>query len=87
MEMPHSGQGDVHHQERTGDPAYVYAGEWTDRQGVVHIRNASTGCTYCGLTTSSRSTTHSVVGCDQCVAISIGAYARHDCGRGCWGAD
>lgn len=59
-------------------------GLWTDPRGVVHIRSAGTGRTYCGTPVGPYTSMAPTSGCDGCVSASTAAYARHHiCGRDC----
>jgi hypothetical protein len=75
------------------DDALKPCGLWTDRDGVVHIRAAGTGRTYCDVAVGAYTAARPVIGCDRCVAVSIADYARHhdcrepkSCGEA-WGED
>ncbi|GAB3287835.1 hypothetical protein [Parasphingorhabdus pacifica] len=62
------------------------AGMWTDRHGVVHLRAAATGRTFCGYEVGLYTNTAPTIGCGACVAESIRDFARtHSCGSRCHG--
>lgn len=52
-------------------------GAWTGPSGVVHIREAGTGLTFCGDEVGAHTAIRPVIGCSDCVRAAIKDYATH----------
>lgn len=61
----------------------VPRGSWTSPDGIVHIRDAGAGATFCGLEIGDTSARPREA-CEDCVHEAIADYARHhDCREDC----
>lgn len=64
------------------------AGMWTDPNGVVHIRAAGTGHTFCRAEIGPYADVTATSACGECVNVSLHEYARgHVCGQHCTGQE
>lgn len=66
----------------TADPQW--GGTWTSPDGVVHIRNAGTGETFCGEKVGAYTDTRAAMACGSCTSASLATFAtHHSCVPGC----